>query len=116
MTPIVLPLAMSLVSLGMSEPVFTPTRDIPADFAGARLLPQLGTDARVEPVNAWTGSEYADTWDWQPDVNLQAQAGPAAADQPEKGPELAGGDRDNHDFDLTPGVGLVGVGFVWRYR
>ena len=125
MTPIVLPLVMSLVSLGISEARFQPSAEIWDEFAGSRFLPLAAVGAGTGSVAGLQGSAYPEAYRWNQDDSLLASVefgGPALqARVPlnQGGTQVSGAEGDdsqNHDFDLTRGVGLVGVGFVWRYR
>jgi len=129
MTPILVPLVISMASLGISEARFQPSADIWTEFAGSRYLPRAtGNELMADDAGsaaALAGSAYPEAYRWNPPED---GAGPgelggvsvqARAPVEPLGKQAAGTDPDevpDHDFDLTPGVGLVGVGFVWRYR
>ena len=129
MTPIALPLVMSLVSLGISEARFQPSAEIWKEFSGSRFLPSAESAALKTPgggsVVALQGSAYPEAYRWNQDeallapVDLDGPAVQARVTLNQGGTQVSGTEDDDspdHDFDLTRGVGLVGVGFVWRYR
>jgi hypothetical protein len=129
MTPIVLPLVMGLVYLGISEPGVQPSADIWHGFAGSRYLPSVDTAALASAgdntMSALSGSAYPEAYRWNQDEVLSAPAelgGPGVQARSPADPgnsqvaELEREDAPDNDFDLTPGVGLVGIGFNFRYR
>jgi len=129
MTPILLPLVMSLVSLGVSEPSFQPSAAIWDEFAGSRYLPRVDTGtlatAGYSEMLALSGGAYPEAYRLNPDealaapveLSVSAAQVQALADRAyARAAEIERQDEPDSDFDMTRGVGLVGVGFVWRYR
>ncbi len=119
MTPMFLPLVVSLAAVGMDAASFRGADD------GAFASGGAGDFSSQDPVEAAiAGSSYPDAYRWhgggdsaelrQFEVPL-GQAGVASSNR--NVVSFADpGDASDETFDWTNGGGMVGIGFRWRFR
>lgn len=129
MTPILLPLAASLAALGINVSRPTPATALaPGNVATESWSSQQQVDPpavayAVDSVIA--GSSYPDEFRWTSAADSGAldssgrpmsQARVVAGDRAVVAGLAAGGDSPDDAFSWTSGVGVVGIGFSWRFR
>lgn len=129
MTSILLPLVVSVASLGIHAPSFTPVDSSPSIKVSSEYL--SSQDRR----NAWTvtsavreviaGPAYPEEYRWTSSgrsAELGELGEPISRDRVVSGvSDFVEGlsnpdDSADEEFSWTNGVGLVGVGFRWQFR
>ncbi len=130
MTPIVLPLVLSLASFGIVESRLVPAVDQPASKIDVRYLSTEGLFDAASFGSAegklWSSSSYPEAYRW---TGRDGIAEPGEYDGAISRAGLVTGDGNvllgldspddysDNDFRWTRRVGGgVGVGFIWRYR
>lgn len=129
MTPIFLPLVVSLVSVAIDTSRLVPHNDLRSgQFSVAHSSgqdPLRPAPPAVDISAVLSGSRYPERYRWisragsaEPG-NLGGPVRPArvASDDGQMAAVLADPDQDSdEEFSWTSGVGMVGIGVRWRFR
>lgn len=129
MTPVLLPLVATLASVGINTAGFTPTDDL------RNRKVDLGYLSVQDPLDAPTldpalgsliaGSSYPEAYRWTGSggsAELGKSGGPVSQARVVSGDsDVVEGfddpdDPSDEEFSWTSGVGMVGIGFRWRFR
>lgn len=119
MTPVLLPLVVTLASVGINTASFTPTDDLRTRKVDLGYLvdPALGSliaGSAYPEAYRWTGSGGS--------AELGKSGGPVSqARVVANDSDVVAGFSDpgapsDEEFSWTSGVGMVGIGFRWRFR
>lgn len=129
MTSILLPLVVSLASLGINAPRLTPVADLPSGNVGTEFLwsqdPLDPAAATPDLANLVAGSSYPEAYRWTSSSGSAelddsgapiAQAGLVSRDSQAITGFSDNGEPLEDEFSFTRGAGIVGIGFRWRFR